>query len=103
DLQIKLPPIDLAMEPRVNWRALDRPVTAREATYRTLWQTLQSCTPDGGAAAMAQLRRLFGTTHSNPEDLPMCAADVRALVSTRISVGAHGCTHQPLTSLPPAA
>ena len=103
DLQIKLPPIDLAMEPRVNWRAWDRPVTAREATYQRLWQTLQSCTPDGRETAMAQLRRLFGTTHSNPEDLPMCAADIRALVSNRISVGAHGCTHQPLTSLAPAA
>ena len=33
----------------------------------------------------------------------MCAADVRKLVSNRISVGAHGCTHQLLTSLRPAA
>ena len=33
----------------------------------------------------------------------MCAADVRKLVSKRISVGAHGCTHQLLTSLSPAA
>jgi len=31
----------------------------------------------------------------------MCAADIRRLVSKRISVGAHGCTHQLLTSLPP--
>ena len=33
----------------------------------------------------------------------MCAADVRMLVPDRISVGAHGCTHQRLTSLPAAA
>jgi peptidoglycan/xylan/chitin deacetylase (PgdA/CDA1 family) len=33
----------------------------------------------------------------------MCAADIRRLVSNRISVGAHGCTHQLLTGLPPAA
>jgi peptidoglycan/xylan/chitin deacetylase (PgdA/CDA1 family) len=51
---------------------------------------------------MARLRQLFGATHPNPEDLPMCAADIRKLVSSRISVGAHGCTHQLLTSLPPA-
>jgi peptidoglycan/xylan/chitin deacetylase (PgdA/CDA1 family) len=30
----------------------------------------------------------------------MRAADVRSLVANRISVGAHGCTHQLLTSLP---
>jgi peptidoglycan/xylan/chitin deacetylase (PgdA/CDA1 family) len=33
----------------------------------------------------------------------MSAADVRELVSGRISLGAHGCTHQLLTSLPAAA
>ena len=103
DFQIDLPPIDLATEPRVSWRAWDRPVTPREATYQRLWKALQSCKPDRREAAMAQLRRLFGTTHPNPEDLPMCAADIRRLVSKRISVGAHGCTHQLLTSLPPAA
>jgi len=101
DLQIDLPPIDLAIEPRVSWRAWDRPVTAREKTYQRLWQALQSCTPDGREAAVTRLRRLFGWTHPNPEDLPMCAADIRRLVSKRISVGAHGCTHQLLTSLPP--
>jgi peptidoglycan/xylan/chitin deacetylase (PgdA/CDA1 family) len=52
---------------------------------------------------MAELRRLFGSTRPNPEDLPMSAADVRRLVSGRISVGAHGCTHQLLTSLPAGA
>jgi peptidoglycan/xylan/chitin deacetylase (PgdA/CDA1 family) len=103
ELKIDLPPIDLAMEPRVSWRAWHRPVTTREAIYQRLWQALQSCTLDRREAALAQLRRLFGATHPNPEDLPMCAADIRRLVSNRISVGAHGCTHQLLTSLPPAA
>jgi peptidoglycan/xylan/chitin deacetylase (PgdA/CDA1 family) len=102
DLQIDLPLIDLAMEPRVGWRAWDRAVTAREASYKRLWEALKSCTPDRREAAMARLRQLFGATHPNPEDLPMCAADIRKLVSSRISVGAHGCTHQLLTSLPPA-
>src|SRR6516165_6994026 len=103
DLQIDLPPIDLAMEPRVSWRAWNRPVTAREATYQRLWEALQSCTPGRREAAMAQFRCFFGATHPNPEDLPMCAADIRRLVSNRISIGAHGCTHQLLTGLPPAA
>ena len=102
-LQIDLPPIDPQMEPRVTWRAWDRPVTAREATYQTLWRALRDCAPEHRAAAMAQLRRVFGATRPNPEDLPMRAADVRRLVSDRVSIGAHGCTHQPLTSLPAAA
>jgi peptidoglycan/xylan/chitin deacetylase (PgdA/CDA1 family) len=33
----------------------------------------------------------------------MSAADIRRLLSNCISVGAHGCTHQLLTSLSPAA
>jgi peptidoglycan/xylan/chitin deacetylase (PgdA/CDA1 family) len=102
-LQIDLPPINREMEPRVTWRAWDRPVTAREATYQTLWQALQGRAPGRREEAMAELRRLFGSTRPNPEDLPMSAADVRGLVSGRISVGAHGCTHQLLTSLPAAA
>jgi peptidoglycan/xylan/chitin deacetylase (PgdA/CDA1 family) len=103
DLQIDLPPIDLGMEPRVSWRAWDRAVTAREETYQRLWQALQGCAPGGREPAMAQLRGLFGAISPNPKDLPMCAADIRKLVSNRISIGAHGCTHQLLTSLPPAA
>jgi peptidoglycan/xylan/chitin deacetylase (PgdA/CDA1 family) len=102
-LQIDLPPIDREMEPRVTWRAWDQPVTARETTYQRLWQALQGCAPERREEAMAELRRLFGSTRPNPEDLPMSAADVRRLVSGRISVGAHGCSHQLLTSLPAAA
>jgi peptidoglycan/xylan/chitin deacetylase (PgdA/CDA1 family) len=103
NVQIDLPPIDTAAEPRVNWRAWDPPVTARETTYHRLWQALQSSTPDCRETAMAQLRGLFGATPPDPEDLPMCAADIRKLVSNRISLGAHGCTHQLLTSLAPVA
>jgi len=103
DLQIELSPIDLEVEPRVAWRAWDRPVTPREATYQALWRALLDCVSEHRERAMTQLRRLFGATPSNPEDLPMRAPDVRMLVSDWISVGAHGCTHQPLTSLPAAA
>jgi peptidoglycan/xylan/chitin deacetylase (PgdA/CDA1 family) len=101
-LQIDLPPID-PVEPRVSWRAWRRPETAREAAYQTLWQSLKGCAPGHRAVAMAQLRRVFGSTRPNPADLPMRAADVRTLVSACVSVGAHGCTHQPLTSLPASA
>jgi peptidoglycan/xylan/chitin deacetylase (PgdA/CDA1 family) len=52
---------------------------------------------------MTQLRGVFGTTPPNPEDLQMRAADVRRIAYDRVSVGAHGCTHQPLTGLPAAA
>jgi peptidoglycan/xylan/chitin deacetylase (PgdA/CDA1 family) len=99
DLQVDLPPIDPEIEPRITWRAWDSPVTAREATYQTHWQTLQNCVPEDREGAMVQLRRLSGAARPNPENLPMCAADVRSLVSDRVSIGAHGCTHQRLTSL----
>jgi peptidoglycan/xylan/chitin deacetylase (PgdA/CDA1 family) len=102
-LQIDLPPIDRELEPRVTWRAWDQPMTVREATYQSLWQALQVCAPERREEAMAELRLLCGSTCPNPEDLPMSAADVRELVSGRISLGAHGCTHQLLTSLPAAA
>lgn len=102
-LQINLPPVDPELEPRVTWRAWDKPETAREATYQKLWQALQGCPPEGREEVMADLRRLFGSTPPNPDDLPMDAAQVRLLVSGRISVGAHGRTHQLLTSLPAAA
>jgi peptidoglycan/xylan/chitin deacetylase (PgdA/CDA1 family) len=101
--QVDLPPIDPRIEPRVAWRAWDPAVTAREAAYQTLWQALRDCAPERREAAMAQLRRVFGRTRPNPEDLPMGAADVRRLVSDRVSIGAHGCTHQPLTNLAAAA
>jgi peptidoglycan/xylan/chitin deacetylase (PgdA/CDA1 family) len=102
-LQIDLPPIDPEKEPRTTWRTWDPPVTAREATYLTLWQALRACAPERRQEAMEQLRRLFRTRPPNPEDLPMRTSDVRSLVSDHISVGAHGCTHQPLTTLPAAA
>jgi peptidoglycan/xylan/chitin deacetylase (PgdA/CDA1 family) len=100
DLEIILPPIDRGMESRVDWRAWHQPVTAREKSYLTLWLALQKCTPEDRERVIVQLRRVLGATHPNPEDLPMCAADVRKLVSDRVSVGAHGCTHQQLTDLP---
>lgn len=101
--EINLPPINPKTEPRVKWRALSRPVTAREVTYQMLWRVLQGCTPERRKGAMAQLRRIFNVTAPNPEALPMRAADVRRLVSDCVSVGAHGCTHQPLTTLGVAA
>jgi peptidoglycan/xylan/chitin deacetylase (PgdA/CDA1 family) len=102
DLQVDLPSIE-PIEPRVSWRAWHRPKTAREAAYQELWRSLRECTPGRRERAINQLRRVFGVTRPNPEDLPMHAADVRTLVSNHISIGAHGCTHQPLTSLPASA
>ena len=92
-LQIELPPIDPEIEPRVAWRAWDRPVTAREATYQTLWQALRDCAPDSRERAMAQLRRVFGATQPNPEDLPMRAADFAD--SSRIAFRRSARVHPP--------
>lgn len=102
-LQIELPPIDPEVEPRSAWRAWSQPGTARERAYQEIWQACWECALDGRKAAMEQLRRVFDATRPNPEDLPMGVEDVRKLVSDRVSVGAHGCFHQPLTSIPAAA
>jgi peptidoglycan/xylan/chitin deacetylase (PgdA/CDA1 family) len=102
-LLIELPPIDPKLEPRAGWRGWEKPVTARERAYQTIWQTLWDQTPQSRRAAMEQLRLIFGTTRSSPEDLPMGVDDVRKLVSDWVSVGAHGRFHQPLISLPAAA
>jgi peptidoglycan/xylan/chitin deacetylase (PgdA/CDA1 family) len=102
-LQIELPPIDPEIEPRPGWRAWDEPVTAREQAYKRIWWALWDRAPESRKAALEQLRRVFGATHSSPADLPMGVEDVRKLVSDWISVGAHGRFHQPLISLQPAA
>jgi peptidoglycan/xylan/chitin deacetylase (PgdA/CDA1 family) len=102
-LDIQLPPIDPELEPRRGWRGWDSPVTAREQAYQTIWQTLWDRTPESRKAALDELRRVFGRTCSNPEDLPLGTEDVRKLVSDLVSIGAHGRYHQPLTSLPAAA
>jgi peptidoglycan/xylan/chitin deacetylase (PgdA/CDA1 family) len=102
-LQIDLPPIDPNIEPRVTWRNWNQPVTAREATYQRLWQALQNCAPERRESVMTQLREVCGATRPNPDDLPMSAIEVRTLVSDRVSVGAHGCSHQPLTRMPATA
>jgi peptidoglycan/xylan/chitin deacetylase (PgdA/CDA1 family) len=102
-LQIELPPIDPRQEPRRAWRACNPPVTAREQVYVTIWRALWDRKPEDRKVAMEHLRRVFGTTRSSPEDLPMGAEDVRKLVSDWVSVGAHGRFHQPLTSVPAAA
>jgi peptidoglycan/xylan/chitin deacetylase (PgdA/CDA1 family) len=102
-LPIDLPPGDPLVEPRAAWRAWDEPVTARETMYLTLWRALRHCGLESRATAMAELRASFGTARPSPDSLPMRAEDVGGLASNMISVGAHGQTHQPLTSLPPSA
>jgi peptidoglycan/xylan/chitin deacetylase (PgdA/CDA1 family) len=102
-LQIEFPSIDPNLEPRVAWRGWEKPVTARERAYQTIWLALWDRTPESRRVAMEQLRIVFGTTRSSPEDLPMGVEEVRKLVSDLVSVGAHGRFHQPLTNLPAAA
>jgi peptidoglycan/xylan/chitin deacetylase (PgdA/CDA1 family) len=81
------------------WRAWEEPRTAREATYRELWQLLQRVQPAERAAAMDDLRRMAPPVPADPEELPMTVEEVARLASPRISIGAHAMTHQPLTTL----
>lgn len=98
-VQIDLPAFDPALEPRSGWRAWHPPMTAREKVYQMLWRSLWERAPERRTVAMEQSRRVFGAKPPNPKDLPMDAEEVRRLVSDRVSVGAHGCFHQPLTRL----
>lgn len=82
------------------WRVWQKPRTARQAAYKQLWQLLQGAQPVEREAAMDQLRQIAPPVSGAPDDLPMTVEEVaQVLSSPHISIGAHGTTHQPLTTL----
>jgi peptidoglycan/xylan/chitin deacetylase (PgdA/CDA1 family) len=88
--------------PSRRWRAWVRGRTDRETAYRDLWSHLQRSDPAEREAAMARLRDCAALPPAECDALPLTEEEVRALASPLISIGAHGCTHQPLTALPRA-
>jgi peptidoglycan/xylan/chitin deacetylase (PgdA/CDA1 family) len=85
--------------PRPTWRAWSPPATAREAAYLELWHRLQECQPEEREEAVARLRALPSAA-AEGDSRAMDRAEIGRLTSASISVGAHGASHQPLTSLP---
>lgn len=82
------------------WRARLEPRTARQAAYKQLWQLLQRAQPAEREAAMDQLRHMAPPVPAASEELPMTVEEVAQVIkSPHISIGAHGMTHQPLSTL----
>ena len=81
--------------PRPTWRAWTPPATAREAAYLELWRRLQKCQPEEQQAGMSRLRAL-PSAPIDADSRAMDRAEVSRLASARISIGAHGVSHQSL-------
>jgi peptidoglycan/xylan/chitin deacetylase (PgdA/CDA1 family) len=95
---------------RSTWRAWEPPRTARERLYIELWRALQVLAHDARRQGMDEVRRFFCRESGNVQesasecDFPMNTEEVRRLVAGDcIEIGAHSETHEPLTTLAPAA
>jgi peptidoglycan/xylan/chitin deacetylase (PgdA/CDA1 family) len=81
------------------WRAWDEPRTARQRAYVAIWRILQHLPEKERDSVMDSLRLRFETT-PDPLAMPMNADEVRAFLEGGLTtLGAHGVTHAPLTSL----
>ena len=91
-------PADLAA-----WRTTHPTADPRRRAYLELWRALQGLAAADRDAAMATLRRLLGdgSVGGIEADRPMSRDEAATLASQLISVGGHGRTHVPLTSLLP--
>jgi peptidoglycan/xylan/chitin deacetylase (PgdA/CDA1 family) len=86
---------------RSAWRAWEPPRTARERLYFEIWNQLRLLDCVAREAGIDCVRQVFGYDLAFERDFPMQAEDVtRLLAGTRIEIGAHAETHQPLTTLP---
>jgi peptidoglycan/xylan/chitin deacetylase (PgdA/CDA1 family) len=105
-----LPVLNDGQSLRSTWRAWEPPRTAGERLYIELWRALQVLTHDAREQGMDEVRRFFfresayGQESASRCDFPMTPEDVRRLVAGAcIEIGAHSETHEPLTTLAPAA
>jgi peptidoglycan/xylan/chitin deacetylase (PgdA/CDA1 family) len=89
------PPPDL-----VGWRFTDETSDPRRLAYLGLWTTLQTLNAADRDAAMGKLRAYLGDKGvGSGADGPMSREEAAGLASGLVSVGAHGRTHVPLTTL----
>jgi peptidoglycan/xylan/chitin deacetylase (PgdA/CDA1 family) len=98
---VNLPELRDDQSLRSTWRAWEPPRTPRQLLYVEIWRALQALTRDARERGMDEVRRLFGTESAPETDFPMTPAEVGHLAAgSRIDIGAHSKTHQPLTTLP---
>ena len=98
---LRLPP--QAVGVKSNWHWSSAPRTEREHAYLALCTNLRSLEDRERSAALESLRECFGKPRAAPSAFPMRREDVLRLIDGGlITIGAHGQTHRPLTSVPPA-
>jgi peptidoglycan/xylan/chitin deacetylase (PgdA/CDA1 family) len=91
-------PADLAA-----WRVRARTTEPRRLAFGRLWRALQQMTGEDRDAALAAIVAEIGSDELLAEDALAAAMSpemVRAAPSRWIGLGAHGCSHAPLTALP---
>jgi peptidoglycan/xylan/chitin deacetylase (PgdA/CDA1 family) len=81
------------------WRAGDEPTDERCDAFRRLYYAVQPLPAEERDRILARLGAQLGGPGVQPESRAMSATDVAALASAHISVGGHGRSHTPLTSL----
>jgi peptidoglycan/xylan/chitin deacetylase (PgdA/CDA1 family) len=98
--RLKLAAVDDAASASASWRASDAPRTEREQLYYALWERLRALRAPERDAALLALRAALRAPPPRPDDLPMTAADVRALAGDRLfEIGGHTATHPVLPTL----
>lgn len=98
-ISIKWPKTDCLSSESASWRAWNRPITARQSCYLSIWQTLQRATQTSRQAAMNTLRSLLPSP-VDPLSLPMTSDEIaHHLRGGLITLGAHSITHAALTTL----
>jgi peptidoglycan/xylan/chitin deacetylase (PgdA/CDA1 family) len=81
------------------WRAWEKPRTARQSAYVTIWHRLQRAAEEERDRVMDSLRSRFEAA-LDPLAMAMCAEEIRVLLKCGlIAVGAHSVTHPALTAL----
>jgi peptidoglycan/xylan/chitin deacetylase (PgdA/CDA1 family) len=101
--RLTLAAVDDATRDSATWRASEPPRTERERLYYALWDRLRVLSPSERDAALHALRPVLRAPAPRPDDLPMTAAEVRALAGDPLfEIGGHTASHPVLPTLTPA-
>jgi peptidoglycan/xylan/chitin deacetylase (PgdA/CDA1 family) len=85
-----------------HWRASEEPGTAREATYRSVWQRLRHLSESDRSMAMNVLRDILDSPPPHASDLPMTPGEVAEVAADGLfEIGGHTVTHPVLPTLDP--
>jgi peptidoglycan/xylan/chitin deacetylase (PgdA/CDA1 family) len=98
--RLQLPAVADAAGASAAWRASEAPRTERQRLYHALWERLRALRATERDEAMQALRTALRSPAPCPDDLPMTAADVRALAGDGLfEIGGHTATHPALPML----